>query len=316
MRDDHYRDHIASENQEMPGAEELDGDEIQPLLFDLVKANKVDAVRVLRDQITALPSKIEIALKDCAASFGSAAMIDLIEPFNVHRFPLRTLRCALKAGNIDLFKYLLSRSKDCNTGKYADSYSSFFDDVLTSDSDEVFEEWERYVDVECGYFTRTSATKSSVPFVERYTQPRVIRVTAGNPSREISLISFWERIGVRKSLDRAYLGSALVNVAMTTCSVKLAKYWVSHGAEVDFRRSDLYLTPLHHAARQNSAAAAEMMEYLLLQGADPERKAGRASLKIRDEKGAKAISQWLGKDWDQVVAEAKEERARMVEQSM
>jgi ankyrin repeat protein len=92
---------------------------------------------------------------------------------------------------------------------------------------------------------------------------------------------------------------------------KLAKYFVDHGAEVDFRRSHLYLTALHHAARQNSAAAAEMMKYLLLQGANPELMAGRARLRIRDEKGAKGIAQWLGMSWDELVAKAKEEREKI-----
>ena len=55
MRDDHYRDHIATGPLEIPHAENPEPDEIQPLLFDLVKAGKVEAVRNLLCQFQALP---------------------------------------------------------------------------------------------------------------------------------------------------------------------------------------------------------------------------------------------------------------------
>ena len=35
--------------------------------------------------------------------------------------------------------------------------------------------------------------------------------------------------------------------------------------------------------------------------------AGKAKLKIRDEKGAKGIAKWLGMSWDELVAKAKDE---------
>jgi Ankyrin repeat len=307
MRDDHYLNHIPSGPQEIPHAEIPEADEIQPLLFDLVKADKVDVVRNLLDQISALPRLIREALEECAASFGSAAMIDLIQPFQRSYFPHSSLRSSIRAANIDVFKHLLSRSEDCDDKRYAygATYSSILSDVLVSDSEQFFEEWERYIDVEFKGWKKTT----SVPFGERYLRPRVIRATAGHPGRENMLITIWEKTLVLESIDHAYLGSALVNVAATICSVRLAKFFVDLGAEVDCRRSELYLTALHHAARQDSAAAAEMMKYLLLQGADPELVAGRAHLRIRDEKGAKGIAQWLGMSWDELVAKTKEERS-------
>jgi Ankyrin repeat len=308
MRDDHYRDHIATGSREIPYEEDnAEADEIQPLLFDLVKADKVDVVRNLLGQLKALPQEIQAALRECAASFGSPAMIDLIRPYSEHDFPADAMRHSIRAANIDLFKHLLSRSKNCSgvRGRFR-RYSDLLIDVLITDSEEIFEEWERYIDVD-----RKKYRSGSVPYEERYTDPHVIRATAGHPGRENLLINVWEKIGILKSLDRLYLGSAVVNVASTTCSVKLAKYFIDHGAEVDFRRSDFYLTALHHAARKNSAAAAEMMKYLLLQGADPELKAGRAHVRICDEKGARGIAQWLGMSWDELVAKTKEDREKM-----
>jgi hypothetical protein len=306
MRDNHYRDHIATGPQEIPHAEDPEADEIQPLLFDLVKAGKVDVVRNLLDQFNALPLDIRRALQECAASFGSTAMIDLIQPFKKDEFPVDALRSSARAANIDLFKHLLSRSKNCRYHRYP-NYWTIVSEVLMSDSEELFEEWFRYIDVERKEFRRNNL----VPWGKDFTRPHVIRATAGYPGRENLLVTIWEKVGVLKSFDREHLCSAVVNVASTTCSVKLAKYFVDHGVDVDFRRNGSCLTALHHAARQNSAAAAEMMKYLLLQGADPEPMDGRARLRIRDEKGARGIAQWLGMSWDELVAKAKEEREKV-----
>ena len=122
---------------------------------------------------------------------------------------------------------------------------------------------------------------------------------------------------LNKPWGNIYLGDALVNVASTTCSVKLAEFLVKGGAKVDHRRSPRYPTPLNHAARQTTAGAAEMMKFLLFYGADPEAKPSGASLRIRygslrirDEKGAKGISKWLGMSWEELVTKAKEERQK------
>ena len=305
MRDDHYRDHIATGPQEIPHGENPEPDEIQPLLFDLVRAGKVEAVRNLLCQFEALPKEIKKAIRECAASFGSAAIIDLIEPFDKEYFPYHVLLYSIRAANIDLFRHVLSRSKNCDKANYTHAYSSIVNEVLRSDSEEAFETLLRHFESDLN--TRRDKLLAWDALV---TQRDSIQATAGHPTRENWLIIIWDKAGVPKLGDRT-LGTALISVALSTCSVKLAKYFVDHGAEVDFRRSHSYLTPLHHAARQNSAAAAEMMKYLLLQGADPELKPTRAYLKIRDEKGAKGIAKWLGMSFDELVVKTKEEREKI-----
>ena len=303
MRDDHYRDHTITNPQETAYTENVEADEIQPLLFDLIKADKVDAVRNLIDQFKALPAEIRKELRECAASVGSAAMFDLIQPFNEY-FPIELLQFSIRAANIDLFKHLLSRSK-------LESPSMLITEILKSDSEEIFEDWVRYAYIEA----KKPRKKGSCSFGTLYTIPSTLRATAGDPSRENLLITTWEKLGVLESLDHLYLGSALTYVVSTTCSVKLAKYLINHKAEVDFRRSISYPTPLQHAARQNSAAAAEMMRYLLLQGANPELKGDRARLRICEEKGAKGIAKWLGMSWDELVANTKEERKKIAQET-
>jgi hypothetical protein len=233
-------------------------------------------------------------------------MIDLITPDGLFKgyFGFELLKSSIQGKNLETVKHLLSRCKNYRiANEQGIPYSTVLDEVLMSDSEEMFEEWERYIDIQF----RTRKSRYKIPFGEEYTRLDVLRATAGHPRRVQLLLFLWEKIDLGKILGRHYLGSALVNVAMTTCSVKLAKFLVDCGAGVDYRRSDRYLTPLQHAARQTSAEAAEMMKFLLFCGANPEDTAGSASLRIQDEKGAKGIAKWLGISWDDLVAKAKDE---------
>ena len=309
MRDDHYKDHLATGPQEIPHAENLDPEEIQPLLFDLVRADKVEAVRNLLCQFEALPMEIKIAIRECAASFGSVAMIDLIEPFEQNSFPDNTIRSSIRAGNIDLLNHLLMRSKNCKLSIY-NYRQSIFSEVLGSDSEGAFETLLSHI--ESDFNTRRHLVSRWSGIVTHLT---TIRATAGHPEREKLLINLWETAGVPK-LSNVILSSVFVDVVSSTCSIKLAEYLVGHGAKVNSRPNETHLTPLQHAARKTSAAAAEMMKYLLLQGADPELKPRRTRLSIRDEKGAKGISKWLGMSWDELVAKTKLERENIASRSI
>ena len=301
MRDDHYRDHLATAPQGIPHVENPEPDEIQPLLFDLVRAGKVEAVKNLLGRFGALPLEIKRAIRECAASFGSAAIVDLIEPFHETSFPTDTLVSSIQSGNTDLFKHVLWRSKNCIKVFYVYKYQ-ILHEVLKCDSEEVFETLLSYIEWEL----KTMKNESSFG-PDHVISSDAIKATAGDPVRENLLITLWDKAGVPNLPDNR-LGNAVVNVASSTCSVRLAEYLVGQGAKVNFRSNNQCLTALQCAARQNSAAAAEMMKYLLLQGADPELKPKRALLRIPDEKGAKGIAKWLGMSFDELVAKTKEER--------
>ncbi|RYP91269.1 hypothetical protein DL770_002587 [Monosporascus sp. CRB-9-2] len=243
MRDRHLdRYHQSKESTNSFASDSVDDDDdIQPLIFDLVRANNVQAVAALlshfKSKFSADSARMG-ELQCAAAAFGSTAMVDLL---------------ILKDG-VAHSDQLISAAKVNNIG--------------------------------------------------------VIRSTAGRPHREAALTRMWDIIISTKLLGKNRPGTALNSVASTTRSVKLAQYLISRGVNVDHRTSDRYLTPLHQAARQDSYEAAELMRFLLLQGADPYTRAGRAANKVEDEKGPKNISKWLGKSWDALVAEAKEELGR------
>lgn len=115
--------------------------------------------------------------------------------------------------------------------------------------------------------------------------------------RENFLLSTWAALEMRSATSdfnsQYNLDAAVVYVAKTTCSLVLTKALLEYGAKVDSRKRDYFLTPLHHAARQSSPQAAELMKFLLYHGADPEVQGSRAKLKISEEKGAKEIAKWL-----------------------
>jgi hypothetical protein len=316
MRDDHYRSHRPPHRSEGLDVGKLDVDEIQPLLFDLIKANEVNAFKSLLDQYETLGYSAKHSLQECAVTFGSVEMIDLIEPFEKTKFPSDCLKLSMKTGNKDIFNHLMSRSIDCNSDIKChtyDTYAGLLPAVLVSDSEEYFETWVRYVHNRWqtviarhgGYPTIWSVQNELFPLLQGY------RNVVDNPGRQNLLIIVWDKVEVLKFLDRTKLNVIFTKAVIVSLSIKIVEYLLDGGAEVDVRRSDFYLTPLHSVARQTSAAAAEMMKFLLLRGADPELKAERSRLSIREEKGAKNIARWLGMSWDELVAKTHEERAML-----
>jgi hypothetical protein len=311
MRDDHYRSHRPPSNSKGLDMGKLDADEIKPLLFELIKANEVNAFKSLLGQYKTLDDSAKLSLQECAATFGSVGMIDLIVPFKKTEFPSESLKQSIMTGNKDIFNHLMSRSRDCtSTGR---TYFGLLAEVLKSDSEEYFETWMRYA---YNYWHALVASDGGSPvartianFLPRITSPLVLGVVLDHPGRQNLLITIWDEFRISKHLSRVSLGDGFVNAVVHSMSTKLVRYLLDGGAEVDFRRSDNYLTPLHHVARQDSGAAAEMMKFLLLQGADPELKARRSRLSIREEKGARNIARLLGMSWDELVAKTQEERA-------
>jgi hypothetical protein len=308
MRDEHLdRFHQEAVAVAIAATEKPDADELQPLLFDLVKSDSVDIVKDLLTEFNGLSAPCQKELQKCAARYGSPSMLDLIVPHGIS-IENKLLECSIKEKNLETFRHLLSRGKEAKKiHSWSRTYAHVGAEVLGSNSEEIFEEWSKYVHFEFETWKSRNAEASL------YVSPTIITATAGQPNKEQLLITLWKK-HVMKSLNRRYIGSALTAVASSSCSVELAKVLIDHGAIADHRWSNHSLTPLHHAARRTTAAAAELMKFLLSCGADPEAttplRTKRAPLEIREEKGAKGISKWLGVSWDELVAQTKEEREK------
>lgn len=308
MRDEHLdRFHKEERHLVSNTIGEPDADEMQPLLFDLIKADKVEVVKAFLPQFGSLSYAVKGELRKLAASTGSSSMLGLLGEFESGYEIADLATCSIQGRNMETFKFLLQLF-DFKKDYYHSRMSYVLEGVLKSDSEEVYEEWAKFLKLE-----ECRGSLSQTAMACNYVSLKVINATAGQPIREELLLQIWRKIDLPESIGVTYLGDSLGYVAVTTCSVRLAKVLIDYGANVNHRRSKLYMTPLHHVARKTSAEAAEMMKLLLSQGANPDAEAGRSALKIREEKGAKGIAKWLGMSWDELVANTKEERRRQLE---
>jgi hypothetical protein len=144
----------------------------------------------------------------------------------------------------------------------------------------------------------------------------LIRAAATKPAGDQQLIYFWNSrvLPYTEQVD-GWASKTLRYVATSSCSITLARYLLEKGANINARQSIVCCTALQLAARKTSAEGAEMMRFLLLNGADPkadqiktksqDKKIIRLlpGKKIRDEDGAKGIHRWLGKTWDELIKE-------------
>jgi hypothetical protein len=331
MRDDHLTcGHLDEAHVNNISIGELDADDIQPLIFDIIKTNNLGVFKVLVQQFTKLPTDIKIEACKVAASAGSLSILEMMLPDDIliKRHGIVDYRAlkqlftdmvnyTIQGGSIETFRYILSHFTTDIRFRYYGHISQALPAVLKSDSDAIFEEWESHVDS-----SEKKPSRDKRPHEFNFMTENIIKATARQPNREELLLSFWKKLDLQNSCGKGYLGITLASVASTTCSINLATYLLDCGADVDHRITSKHKTPLHHAARQDSAAAAEFMKFLLLKGAKPNNSAGghrtcgykkkgiSATIEIRAEIGAKNISKWLNVSWDELIAEVEEERQR------
>jgi hypothetical protein len=276
--------------------DEPDKDEIQPLLFDLVKMDKLDEIYRLLSHFRQLPYGIQMKLIKLAASHGSLAIVKLLTPDNPSKgfYDCATL-ASIESGNIELFNWALPKCirRDWRSGQKIALA------VMQSGSAEAFEIWDKEfvmhrIDLVVSGCTSEAASK--------------------NPAQETRLMALWKREARLGQLTRQLLGIGLAELAQRHCSIVHAKVLLECGADVNYRNRPVYHTPLHHAARKTTAEAAELMKFLLLSGADPTtttRLKHGPTATISAERGARNISKWLNMTWDELVKWTQEERTRL-----
>jgi hypothetical protein len=304
MRDEHLAMFHKENAIETTAIDNLDSDEVQPLLFDLLKADKIESFRALLPKCSNLPSSVKDELLHLAATTGSLSMLELMINSKIWKPSSEAVFQSVRMGNLETFMFLLSRIDNSDDYHQRRMRVSILSEVLKFDSEEWFNAWEKQCD-----FKPKEGRASETPPAASFIFTDIIRATNNQPFREELLLGIWTKVDLLGSYG-IYVGDALLNVASTTCSVKLAKFLLESRAAVDHRRGVTYMTPLHHAARQTTSEAAKLMELLLLYGADPNANASRSKLKIQEEKGAKGISKWLGMSWDELLVHVQEERQK------
>ncbi|KAF4337213.1 NACHT domain protein [Fusarium beomiforme] len=276
--------------------ENLSQEDKTSLLLDYIVRDQVDeVVNILPDAWD--PCKDTII--EFVASQASAEMAQLLFKNTRRLERLKKLDhfigFAIKANNLPVLKWALAGHTIIGWDLPKNSVNSTINNmIMTSNSTEAFNIWRKRV--------LSNDTFDSVAF------SRDILPSKPSPVTESLLAGFWI-----EQHELRYISQERAARALVAC-----------GADVNFRNKNgntnpAALSPLHCAARKTTAEAAYLAEYLLLSGADPNIQVTRVGGKNKGqtvtasmEPGAKGISKWLGKTWEELVkwAAAKRKESR------
>ena len=149
MRDQHWQQHHQEKKKTEWLQQNPDEDEIQPLIFDLVRADKVEAMKSLLPRFTKDVEKVINELLVIVAGSGSPAMVDVLgqlfdEFYNHHvgsdwKSNITTaLTAAIATTNFETFRHLLHRFVvNLNRIWERYSYSYILPEILKSGSEEL-----------------------------------------------------------------------------------------------------------------------------------------------------------------------------------
>lgn len=288
--------------------EELDNipkEDITSILIDAITRNQVDQVARILPYVQRGDANEEVMMV-LVSSHGSVAMARLVtREGKVSHYKMRRFIChAIEGNNLPVLKWALDQ----------EGYDSrsICQAIMASNSMEVFNIWR---DLTQG--------RTSMIF-----DPDLL-LSKSVPVTESLLAAFWTEqraVGniptLKGNIRENGLNELLKRLAMSNCSVVLAKVLIDCGADVNYRsrqgnNDSSALTPLHHAVRKTTPESAYLAEYLLFMGADPNIQVTIMSGKRKGEKitpsmepGAKGISKWLGKTWDELVESAAAKREK------
>jgi hypothetical protein len=337
MRQCHFKEaHQNDPPQVSFDVQDLAQDGVEALLSDLVQEDQVEAVqKVLSTFPNALRDNgCRHKLRILAAFAASGAMLELLEePAEYDESELLSevwadcIAESIKGCNGGTLKYVLSRVKPFPDIEWTDFIHSddfinspqgkdhsrrvlLISQLVSNDWLEGMKIWAKWLRSGLSIFPKE---RQSLTLIKRlFGGAKTILATASHSAGDQQLLCLWRDSGVLSFLDKNWASQTLRNVAEFSFSITLAAYLLEHGADINGRPAKTQKTALHRAAGNTSAEGAEMMRFLLLNGADPEAdqegtkgtaRTSRPAKRVREEQGAKGIHRWLGKTWDELVEE-------------
>ena len=256
------------------------------LIADAIEAGEVDCVRDLLQQVSSdsLPYLIS------KAGGGSVEIMELLlerisTTYGVLPKPViaslkQSLKMAVEANNVELVKVLLDYRKE------SVGYEAFASalEIKSPPIIRLLLSANPYLKLDDSMF-KSLFKKGRSP----NDGPVIIECLQTSPELDAP---GW----VQDTLNRA---------VRLDSPVEIAEFLLENGAAVDATSGTGY-TALHWAAKNTTATAAEMVRFLLRQGADPNiKKSGRLPGELP---GARNISRWLGLTWDELVESTRAER--------
>jgi hypothetical protein len=340
MRDDHLeRFHTPHEVPPSGQLENLDEADLRDVCLDLVRAGDVSKVRELAatGMLNAKPYLVDIVA--CAAQHASPEIVKILLSQKATRqdpdrgawsgpYSKLLLPEAVAGNDSEMVQHILQS----NPEDWALHLRSIHYSVPTEDRLQVaFKYWKtnglpdvlargthEILDILCKWVEQDILPETTKAYL---VQPNMVAATAGDAYREQILLGLWKKVPSQR-WAKGNWKNAMLSVASTTCSIRLAKFLINQGVPVDWRNSKAVITPLVHAARKTTAEAAEFVRFLLFHGAETvvekviqrydrklqKRVALESQICVFELAGARGISKWLGITFEELVAQAKKAR--------
>jgi hypothetical protein len=289
----------------------LDGDDIQPLLFGLVRDGNVDGVQSLLASSggASLGPEILTAARTIAVRQGSLPMAQLLAPKDEKHVPANLVLVAVEGRDADIVKWTLSKSDPDDVAKFVKA-------MLDTSSDQIFSLWEEHLVTISQYEGREEMFKDPEDRLDVVMKQPVFSEVKDDLVKEARLKHTWGVLSKLWIPDS--FSAALIRVAKSTCSIPLAKELIKLGANLDYPinhyKKNGGMTALRLAAKKTTKEAALFMQFLLSQGASDteQRQHNSEAFNIGNERGAKEISKWLGVTWEELVESNKIRRINRV----
>ncbi|KAI1119111.1 hypothetical protein F5Y14DRAFT_396498 [Nemania sp. NC0429] len=297
------------------------------LLSDLIRENQE---QLFHELLSMFPNALEIAgnrrkLQSDAARYASATVFQELDEATPR--PVMNLLSeswmgfiiqSINGKNKSTMQYFLSRVQSFPSD--LTTQTGHEDNLMNEDAKSrgtlvielVSSDWQEGVEIYTGWLRGCShllpekgPRHTSAKHI--FSATRLIRAATRQTWGCKHLLDIWSGIDGSSTLGKDWANMALRNVAQTGHSIPLAAYLLEQGANINDRHSTDARTALQCAAESTELAAAEMMQFLLLHGADPE--VNRIGTDIREQKGAMNIHNWLSLTWDELVEKTKKTRA-------
>ncbi|GLA01286.1 hypothetical protein AnigIFM60653_011535 [Aspergillus niger] len=313
-RQRHWRKHHISAARETQAAVEaaegvggnfdaLDPEEAQPLLFVLLSEEKLDLVRRLLCSQAGKKLKPEVIAhaRLMAAEQGSLALTELLAPvITEKKVPFKVLAAAVASENADFAEWAYNH---LSLADWPDMMKA----VVKVRRDDIFTRWEKYIQGEVDKLRIRPRDGDSL-FTSLFKQSLFTDIQ-GNELKETRIKGLLTQFG--RYMSWKLLGTLLLRVARSSCSVILADHLLQLGAPINFcslSGRTKGQTPLYVASKKTSVEAAFFMKFLILNGAETVISINHTVTYISEEKGAAKIAEKVGLTWSELEEMYKESR--------
>ncbi|KAI0442354.1 hypothetical protein F4803DRAFT_519717 [Xylaria telfairii] len=309
------------------GIQNVTQDEGETILLGLIKENQVETIKKILFAFPAILEHHKIDLRRklqvFAAFQASSCILDLlggpgdyVRTRDMGNHWRECVTKSIESRNISTLRCLLAKVNLWEAGLRRSGNFDLIAEFVSGDWDEGTKLFAREL-------------QRSLPKARRKGAPRVvtkgifgskiyIQKAASHKNGHQQLLILWKESGISRyrgpEWAKKYASPGLRYVAQYSHCLDLAAFLLQEGADVNWRISPKFRTALQLAAQSTSAEAAEMVRFLLLNGADPGADklphGNNPAVKISEEDGAKGIHKWLGKTWDELVEETERELKR------